>query len=66
MSTCGYVCPACSGSGFDEHGNNCHWCSFAHESVIKNPISDEDWIKNVHEGPCCSDIGSAPEDDTTK
>jgi hypothetical protein len=27
MATCGYLCPACEGRGYDECGNSCGWCS---------------------------------------
>jgi|GEM_PF-904392 len=58
MSTCGYICPACNGSEIDEHGNQCHWCSkTSKEQPSQNNITDQDWLKTVHEGPCCSDIG---------
>jgi hypothetical protein len=25
--TCGYICPNCSGNGYDEEGHACAWCS---------------------------------------
>ena len=57
MSTCGYVCPACNGLGLDDQGNNCFWCAPTDQCQLaqNNPITDEEWIKSVHEGPCCSD-----------
>lgn len=48
MAGCGYVCPQCEGKGFTETGDACDWCS-------KPEISDENWIKEVHEGKCCAD-----------
>ena len=55
MSGCGYVCPACNGLEMDEQGNKCSWCSPIEENSLKPNISDEEWIKSVHEGSCCSD-----------
>ena len=52
MATCGYLCPICEGKGFKDDGSECTWCK--DESVVKNE-NVEDWIKKVHEGPCCSD-----------
>lgn len=57
--TCGYVCPQCEGSGFTAEGEVCDWCQVAEKE--KEPtssteaMSDEGWIKEVHEGKCCSD-----------
>jgi len=54
MSTCGYICPKCEGRKFLDDGTDCDWCK---EEVQENtgPISDETWIKKVHEGKCCGD-----------
>jgi len=58
MSNCGYVCPSCSGSGFNEQGQLCDWCTPKDkEQPSKTIVTDQDWLKSVHEGPCCSDIG---------
>ncbi|TAF73408.1 MAG: hypothetical protein EAZ53_12665 [Bacteroidetes bacterium] len=52
--TCGYICPNCNGTGFDsELLADCDWC----KPLQKPTISDEEWIKIVHEQNCCSDIG---------
>lgn len=54
MAGCGYVCPQCEGRGFTEDGETCDWCSKpSGESTTQT--SDEDWIKEVHEGKCCAD-----------
>jgi len=56
MATCGYVCPACEGRGFDEEGKPCSWCTVVPNLQVKAPeITDEEWVKEVHEGKCCSD-----------
>ena len=55
-NTCGYLCPKCEGRGFDEEGNECDWCT-ADTNSQEETISDEEWLKNVHEGTCCSDAG---------
>ncbi len=52
MATCGYLCPSCEGRGFREDGTECDWCS--EKKTIKK-VELEEWIKIVHEGPCCSD-----------
>ncbi|MFN4972583.1 MAG: hypothetical protein ACK45I_06580 [Bacteroidota bacterium] len=51
MSTCGYICPACEGTGYGSEGEPCHWCT------PENPteMPDETWIKSTHEGCGCSD-----------
>lgn len=54
MTTCGYLCPACNGTGFVEL-DPCSWCG---PQKKKEEISDEEWMKQVHEGPCCGDWGS--------
>ena len=46
---CGYVCPKCEGKDYIESGELCDWCT------TKEIISDETWLKEVHEGKCCSD-----------
>jgi hypothetical protein len=53
MATCGYLCPVCEGKGFKDDGSDCDWCQ-----VQKQVLSadKEEWIKKVHEGPCCSDF----------
>lgn len=64
MATCGYICPACEGRGFDEKGKTCSWCSPLIEekelAIKANADKAEEelkeWVKNVHEGPCCGDI----------
>jgi len=57
MATCGYICPQCNGTELDENGNICDWCSVVMDRNVNHdkPISDEEWIKNVHEGKCCAD-----------
>lgn len=58
MATCGYICPKCSGTSWDDNGDLCDWCI---QTTIKEPIrtnSEEEineWIKTVHEGKCCAD-----------
>ncbi len=57
MATCGYICPACEGRGFDDEGKPCEWCSATSSIIPSNDspqISDEDWVKRVHEGNCCA------------
>lgn len=51
MSGCGYVCPLCEGSGLDEGGNPCSYCS----AEQPEGISVEQWIAIVHENSGCSD-----------
>ena len=55
MATCGYICPACEGKGFDDEGKHCEWCSFPATIIPAGipEITDEAWIKSVHEGDCC-------------
>ncbi|WMJ73170.1 hypothetical protein RCC89_08345 [Cytophagaceae bacterium ABcell3] len=59
MAGCGYVCPSCNNSGFDEAGNACHWCRPVNQSkCTEEPNKDEDiesWLENVHGGSCCWD-----------
>ncbi len=62
MPGCGYICPKCNDSGFDEELKPCDWCSQAPPISRKtaSPLpSEEDWLKSVHEGPCCGDLGQA-------
>ncbi|HEX8548150.1 MAG TPA: hypothetical protein VF691_14410 [Cytophagaceae bacterium] len=57
MAGCGYVCPACEGKEVDEEGKPCKWCQPDVPKEDKK-VSDQDlqqWIEDVHEGPCCSD-----------
>lgn len=62
MATCGYICPSCEGTGLNEEGNDCTWCTSPSPAA---PFSSEnevnDWIKEVHEGPCCGDLGKTEE-----
>jgi hypothetical protein len=52
MPTCGYICPQCGGKGFlDETLEDCTWCNTDEKTII----SDEDWLRSVHEGNCCAD-----------
>jgi hypothetical protein len=61
--TCGYICPLCEGTGMDEQGADCSWCNsiqinkpiFSQCLIKPDDISDEEWLKQVHEGNCCSD-----------
>ena len=54
MATCGYLCPSCGGTGFNELGVECDWCSQRESiKVVKDEL--EEWIEKVHQGPCCSD-----------
>jgi DnaJ-class molecular chaperone len=55
MPTCGYICPQCEGSGFF-NDEPCNWCSDKKDiPKDKKEISDEEWIREVHEGKCCGD-----------
>ncbi|MCS7004675.1 MAG: hypothetical protein NZM38_05055 [Cytophagales bacterium] len=54
MKTCGYVCPQCEGKGYDEEGNACSWC--IHADNDSHSLSDEEWLKHVHQTCVCSDI----------
>lgn len=51
MSTCGYICPACEGTGYNAEGEPCHWCSTDKQSEP----TDEKWLNSTHEGCGCSD-----------
>ncbi|HTF81047.1 MAG TPA: hypothetical protein VL947_04965 [Cytophagales bacterium] len=58
MATCGYLCPACEGRGFTETGEPCDWCSpLLPAKSGPTPEDLEDWIKKVHDAPCCGDLG---------
>ncbi len=60
MATCGYICPKCDGIGFlPETLEICDWCQQPSDKSVT--ISDEEWIKIVHESNCCSDIGVVSE-----
>lgn len=60
MAGCGYVCPVCEGRGFIDSGETCTFCTPEGSNQPKTPqISDETWMKEVHEGNCCAD---RPED----
>ena len=74
MATCGYLCPKCEGSGYLENGKACDWCgTVVKDEILENnsptkPTEEElaEWIKQVHEGPCCSDRKEeTPQDLTT-
>lgn len=52
--TCGYLCPVCEGRGFTEDGSTCDWCRVEPKAAEK-VVSDDEWIKEVHEGKCCGD-----------
>ncbi|MCU0415907.1 MAG: hypothetical protein MUE33_01865 [Cytophagaceae bacterium] len=56
MSTCGYLCPKCEGSGYLETGDSCEWCALPPTPSPNNTtqiITEEVWLKSVHEGNCC-------------
>jgi len=56
MATCGYLCPVCEGRGYIDSGDECVYCK--QPAVPGSPaLSDEEWMKEVHEGRCCSDPG---------
>ena len=67
MATCGYICPQCEGSGFLENGDVCDWCTEKPKTVVSgqlpssistespSSITDEEWMREVHEGKCCGD-----------
>ena len=62
MAGCGYVCPQCEGKGFIDTGEVCDYCHVNEppiSSAKQQQLEREDWIKKVHEGPCC---GDAPDD----
>lgn len=60
MPGCGYICPKCNDSGFDDEGNTCDWCLPEEKPTIA--VSDEEWMERVHNGPCCGDLGQASPD----
>jgi hypothetical protein len=51
MSTCGYICPQCGGTGLTDEGNDCDWCKPVDDSAVTN----EEWLHSTHEGCGCSD-----------
>ena len=53
MATCGYICPSCNGTGYHEDGIICTWCAPTKKIEVKE-LTEEEWMKAVHEGPCCS------------
>lgn len=59
MAGCGYVCPQCEGRGFTDAGEPCDWCSSTEptqpSTQNKTEITNEQWLKEVHEGKCCAD-----------
>lgn len=60
MATCGYLCPACEGKGYDEEGNYCDWCVQKDDLVLKTSQNTEEkdlkeWIDEVH-NRCCGDL----------
>lgn len=48
---CGYVCPVCEGKEWKEDGSRCDWCN---QKDSKQDEELQQWIEQVHEGPCCS------------
>lgn len=69
MAGCGYVCPLCEGRGMQDNGEECLYCQPAGTSAPMNGsdtekasvLDREEWIRKVHEGPCCWDDGVKPE-----
>ena len=61
MSTCGYICPKCEGRNYDGNGIPCNWCFSKEEMKAAPEESTEEWIRKVHEGPCCSDFSGKSE-----
>jgi hypothetical protein len=57
MPGCGYICPKCNDSGFDENQKACDWCRPETPKNVSKEISTDEWIKAVHESPCCGDLG---------
>lgn len=57
MPGCGYICPKCNDSGFDENLKPCDWCRPVTPNNVSKEITTEEWINAVHEGPCCGDLG---------
>lgn len=64
MAICGYLCPKCEGRGFTGLGETCDWCT-ASPSPESSIISDEDWVKKVHEGTCCGDWEESKSQETS-
>jgi len=62
MPGCGYICPKCNDTGFDEALKPCDWCSPSTQKPSPPEITDEEWFKAVHEGTCCGDIGRMTQD----
>ena len=46
MSGCGYVCPVCEGSGMDDEGNACTWCTPIFIPFNKDEDKNERPFKN--------------------
>ncbi|MBI3234585.1 MAG: hypothetical protein HYZ42_11185 [Bacteroidetes bacterium] len=44
MTTCGYTCPKCGGTGYDEQNLPCDWCAPLEEKSeeLKNENLDEE------------------------
>lgn len=66
MPGCGYTCPACNDQQFLDNGEPCTWCVQEDNKEIiqeekKEIISEEEWMNQVHNGPCCGDLGSKQE-----
>jgi hypothetical protein len=58
MAGCGYVCPQCEGRGFTDDVNPCDWCAnptVSTPTTNQTTITNEQWLKEVHEGKCCAD-----------
>jgi hypothetical protein len=67
MATCGYLCPKCEGRGFTDDGEICDWCETPQTKSNSPQLTDqEEWIKQVHENPCCGDLGIKTEDKGSK
>ena len=66
MATCGYLCPLCSNTGYTDENLSCTWCQPISKTISQSKsraenisaLSQEDWIEQVHCGPCCSDLNS--------
>ncbi|MFQ3575650.1 MAG: hypothetical protein SNJ77_04370 [Cytophagales bacterium] len=54
MAGCGYVCPVCEGKGFKDDLSECDFCEDSKNPEPEQEISEDDWLKSVHEGSCCS------------
>jgi len=55
MAGCGYICPQCEGKGYLDDGTTCDWCVQEDKDAKSESVTDEAWIKETHEGKCCSD-----------